>query len=615
MEAGCNSSQAQPPTKATPPGGTLGWVGPYQLVERLPYQGGPIEYLARQRGPLDFVRSCRLKLVPSPSHGGDRRVAEAVVREAKVVLRLDHPNIVRLYDLFEHGHNLVLAMEHFSSLSLGRLLELLVKQRKQLDESAVWHIAHCLFDALAHAHGVVDGAGNLSPVVHSDVRPSNIMVTVDGRVRLSGFGHARIGDSDDWTACGKIGNGASYAAPEQVQGRNFTERVDTFAAALTIWELLAGRSATPDGLGDVERMQYLYKREVEPLRGLRPDLPPLVTTAIDACLTVDPEERTIQAAEVAGCIAAAMDLRAGARALREAVVSLGAVWEGLAAGDPSASPVPRTGRSVPPSSSRRDRKPAFSVVVPSAAPLPNLMDAMPPWEEVTRVPEPPKSKLVDPPRPSPVNAIRAMSAPPPSRRGPTSLSPTSASALADTVPPTNRAPRSTRQWVMAVPLAMVVAVVTFAAVGTLTKQKAPAAAVQGMHATAASAAVPLVQRTAVTQPTVAAAVVEPTVPTPVEPSPAKEATASPAVEIEAPVPVDRAVLVVDAPPEGWVYVQGTMVGRTGQPIETACGKRFVRVGTQMDEHGMLGVSWLSQGQGVLLRCGKRHLVPATPPTH
>jgi hypothetical protein len=55
-----------------------------------------------------------------------------------------------------------------------------------------------------------------------------------------------------------------------------------------------------------------------------------------------------------------------------------------------------------------------------------------------------------------------------------------------------------------------------------------------------------------------------------------------------------------------------MAGKTGEPIETACGTRFVRVGTERDARGMHGVSWLSTGQGVLLRCGERLVVPATP---
>lgn len=585
MEAGFPTAK---PSKPTPPGGTLGWVGSYQLVERLPYQGGPIEYLARQRGPFGFERNCRLKLVPL--HDTDRRAAEAVAREAKVVLRLDHPSIVHVYDLFEHAGSLVLVMEHFSSLSLARLLELLAKQRKQLDESAVWHVAHRLFDALAHAHGVMDASGGSTPIVHSDVRPGNILIAADGRVRLAGYGFARLGD-EEATAGGQIGHGSSYVAPEQVQGRSLSERVDTFSAALIVWELLTGRSATPEGLADVERLRYLSARELDPLRALRRDVPPLVTTALDACLVVDAAERAIQAEEVAGCIAAAMDLRTGERALRDAVVSLGAMWEGLAAGDPSSSSAPRVGRSVPPPSVRR--KPAFSVVVPPPATATG--DALPPWDEVTRVPEAPKTRVVDPPQRSPSATIVSRSEPP--RPLARSLAPYTASTEEEPSPEPVRSRRGAPSWVMALPLAMVVGIVTFAAVGIMapSRTKAPAAS-----------------RVA---PAVSAAT-QPAAPVPTPPAPpartAETASPSPVAVRSAPVPRDRAVLVVQAPPEGWVYVQGAMAGKTGEPIETACGTRFVRVGTERDARGMHGVSWLSPGQGVLLRCGERLVVPATP---
>jgi serine/threonine-protein kinase len=555
-------------------------------VERLPYQGGPIEYLARQRGPFGFERNCRLKLVPL--HDADRRAAEAVAREAKVVLRLDHPSIVHVYDLFEHAGSLVLVMEHFSSLSLARLLELLAKQRKQLDESAVWHVAHRLFDALAHAHGVMDASGGSTPIVHSDVRPGNILIAADGRVRLAGYGFARLGD-EEATAGGQIGHGLSYVAPEQVQGRSLSERVDTFSAAVIIWELLTGRSATPEGLADVERLRYLSVRELDALRALRRDVPPLVTTALDACLVVDPAERAIQAEEVAGCIAAAMDLRTGERALRDAVVSLGAMWEGLAAGDPSSSSAPRVGRSVPPPAVRR--KPAFCVTPPPAVPG----DALPAWDEITRVPEPPKTRVVDPPQRSPSATIVSRSEPPRPLAG--SLAPYTASTEEEQPPKDVRPRRGAPSWVMALPLAMVVGIVTFATVGILapSRTKAPAAS---------------------QVPAVSVATLPTTAPVPAPPAPparsAQPANPSPVAVRSAPVPGDRAVLVVQAPPEGWVYVQGAMAGKTGEPIETSCGKRFVRVGTEVDARGMHGVSWLSPGQGVLLRCGERLVVPATP---
>jgi hypothetical protein len=567
----------------------LGWVGPYQLIERLPYQGGPIEYLARQRGPFGFERNCRLKLVPGPQ-GGDQRIAEAVAREAKIVLRLDHPSIVRMYDLFEHGQNLVLVMEHFSALSLARLLELLAKQRKQLDESAVWHTAHRLFDALAHAHGIVDSAGLPTPVVHSDVRPANVLVASNGRVRLAGFGFARHGEMDDATACGQIGHGASYVAPEQVRGGYLTERADTFSAALIVWELLAGRAATPEGMGDVDRLRYLSRRQLEPLRGLRPDLPPLVTTAIDACLTVDPAERTIQAAEVAGCIAAAMDLAAGERALRDAVVSLGAMWEGLAAGDPASSSAPRVGKSLPPSAKRGPGVLVPPLVAPSVMVAP-LRDAVPAWEEVTLVPEP-KSELVDPPRSSPSVTILTRNEPP--RDLAPSLAPLTANA--PEIPRENPQARPPRQWVLAVPVVMVAAVLTFAVFRTSAPSRGTATGNR------------VVAQTSATQPEPVAAAADPATSAA---APVQRPIAALPAEGSSPIPKDRAVIVVHGPPEGWVYLQGAVAGKTGEPIETSCGSRFLRVGTELDEHGMHGVTWLAQGRGVRLRCGEKLVLSAT----
>ena len=565
--------------KTSPPGGMLGWVGSYQLVERLPYRGGAIEYLARHRGPFGFERTCRLKLVPLPTHeGADTRAAEALVREAKIVMRLDHPAILKAHDLFEHEGNLVLVLEHFSSMTLGRLVELLGKNRKKLDEQVVWHVGHKLFDALAYAHSVADPA---APVVHSDVKPSNLLASTDGRVRLCGFGFAREAQSDETTACGLIGGGPTYVAPEQVQGRSVSERVDVYAAGLLMWELLTGLHATPDGLSDYDRLNHLASRQVESLRSLRPDLPPLVTTALDACLVSDPNMRTIQAEEVAGCIAAAMDLRAGATALRDTIGGLGAVWEQFAAGGPGSA---RTTRSVPPPASQRPGSLQAALPARNSARESELPD----WDDVTRVPAPSSSA------PRAPGVVRVSVAP--QSRNPamvSSVAPVTSPMAAMRDAPAPR-PRSGKlNWLLAIPVAMVAALITFAIAGPIRQPvdaPTPAAAPLGL---ASARRAPVVAPQPVRQ-TSAPLVVS-----------ARASAAAPPASI----PQDRAVLVVTAPPEGLVYVQGTVAGHTGERIETACGRRFVRVGAPA---GAAGVTWLSGGQGVLLKCGELREISATP---
>lgn len=377
--------------KSSAPGGTLGTVGAFQLLERLPRTREVREFLARQRGPGGFERICALKLA---SRGGsDRRAAEALEREAKVMMRLDHPNVVRFHDFFEHKDDIVLVLEHFSGLTLARLLELVRENGEPVDERIAWHVAHCLFEALAHAHGLVDAAGMTVPVIHRDVRPENVLVSSNGRVRLTGFSAAQDADSnEELTAFGAVIRVPSFVAPEQVRGLEATERSDAYAAALVVWELLTGRSATPEGLSEFDLLKALSMRQVEPLRALRPDIPALVTTALDLCLASDPQERRIRCEEVAGCIAAGLDAGDGALALRETIAKLGPAVQKLAGG---------VAASLPPSRRRQGSAPPLAHR-PEAITLPEQVQISPRMEAaVTAIPRAPSQPLSVPREPLP----------------------------------------------------------------------------------------------------------------------------------------------------------------------------------------------------------------------
>ena len=97
-------------------------------------------------------------------------------------------------------------------------------------------------------------------------------------------------------------------------------------------------------------------------------------------------------------------------------------------------------------------------------------------------------------------------------------------------------------------------------------------------------------------------------PPPADSSRVEEPEAGAAVANETPVPPNQAVLIVHAPPEGVVYLMGRPIGRTGQPIVTDCGQKFIRVGTTMGSGGLADVRWLAEGTSVTLRCGQRSVV-------
>jgi serine/threonine-protein kinase len=273
---------------------------------------------------MGFQRDCVLKLVPSPGASGDPGLAEELAHEAKICSTLNHPAVVRMFDFFEHGDNLVLVFEHFAGVSLARLLSHFRRRRQRVPDAAVWYLSHRLFGALAHAHALADEKGRRTPVIHRDVQPAHLIVSHDAHVRLAGFGIAKIAGTPGTTAIGFVKGTPAYMAPEQAAGERITERVDVYAAGLVVWEMLSGRSVRPPG--DVghgaELLKLIAGRRFDPIATLRRDIPREVAAAIDACLVPSANKRTIRCREVERWLEKVVDVEAGKKELRERLVQL-----------------------------------------------------------------------------------------------------------------------------------------------------------------------------------------------------------------------------------------------------------------------------------------------------
>src|SRR5216110_3112835 len=155
------------------------------------------------------------------------------VREAQAVARLNHPNIVQVYDFGEEGDIAYLVMEFIrgdelkSTLSTGR----------QFDRKECVRIMCELLDALEFAHE--------PGVVHRDIKPANVMLDSQGRAKLTDFGVARVTDSDrthaERTQAGTVVGTPAYMSPEQIQGQSIDRRTDIFSAGVILYQFLTGQ--------------------------------------------------------------------------------------------------------------------------------------------------------------------------------------------------------------------------------------------------------------------------------------------------------------------------------------------------------------------------------------
>ncbi len=205
-------------------------------------------------------------------------------REAQAVAILDHPNIVLPYDVGEYRERPYFAMQYVE----GQSLRDLIKAQNISVERAI-DIAIQICDGLraAHEHGIT----------HRDVKPANILVDLDNRVRIVDFGLASVAGADAVTRTGSIMGTVGYMSPEQLRGETADLRSDLFSVGVVVYELLTGRN--PFAADNEAALQLrLLERDPEPLSSLRPGIPSGLQTIVKRALAKNPAARYQSSAEM-----------------------------------------------------------------------------------------------------------------------------------------------------------------------------------------------------------------------------------------------------------------------------------------------------------------------------
>jgi serine/threonine-protein kinase len=197
----------------------------YHVRSRIAHGGMATVYLATDTR-LD--REVALKVMHADL-ARDAEFVERFIGEAKSVARLSHQNVVQVYDQGADGQYLYLAMEYVP----GRTLRALLRERGWFPWTEALDILDPVLAGLAAAHR----AG----IVHRDVKPENVLITPDGRVKVVDFGLARVSAAMGQTRSGVIIGSVAYIAPEQVTGAATDARTDVYAAGIMAFELMTGR--------------------------------------------------------------------------------------------------------------------------------------------------------------------------------------------------------------------------------------------------------------------------------------------------------------------------------------------------------------------------------------
>jgi serine/threonine-protein kinase len=280
---------AAPAAAGSAPAADIQRLGRYQLEREIGRGAMGIVYLGRDTA---INRMVAIKAIPLASEFSDAELVEArsrFFREAETAGRLNHPNIVTIYDVGEERGLAYIAMEYLK----GRHLSDYAKSDRLMEPRKVLDVIGRTADALGFAHK--------QQVVHRDIKPANLMYDPStDTLKITDFGIARLSGAGS-TRTGIVLGTPSFMSPEQLEGGTVTGHSDLFSLGVSLFQLLTGQLPfTADSMTGL--MQQIAEAPHPPLRAFRPDLPACVESVIDRALAKNPDARYDSGAHMAAAL-------------------------------------------------------------------------------------------------------------------------------------------------------------------------------------------------------------------------------------------------------------------------------------------------------------------------
>ena len=256
------------------------FAGRYRIIRRLGQGGMARVFLAQDES---LHREVAIKVL-SDRHSDDPHFIERFQREARAAARLNHPNIVQVYDQSQGGMSFIV-QEYVE----GETLKDLIRRESPLEPRRAITIALQILAALRVAHQ--------QGVVHRDVKPQNILMQTDGKAKVADFGIASAGGDTEMTEAGSIVGTAQYLAPEQARGLSVGPPADLYAVGIVLYEMLSGRVPFEGDTAVNVAMRHVQEAP-EPLTDRNPLVPVALEAVVMRALAKDPRQRYQSADEM-----------------------------------------------------------------------------------------------------------------------------------------------------------------------------------------------------------------------------------------------------------------------------------------------------------------------------
>jgi serine/threonine-protein kinase len=279
-------------------------VGRYALYGKIASGGMATVYFGRMLGAAGFTRTVAIKRL-HPHLAEEPDFVSMMIDEARLVARVQHPNVAQTLDVVTEGGELLIVMEYVAGESLARLMRAQTARQQQVPPPLVSSVIGGMLHGLHAAHEAKSDRGVPLGMVHRDVSPHNVLVGVDGMTRVIDFGVAKAAGRLQTTRAGVVKGKLPYMAPEQLAGQETSRLADIYAAGVVLWEMLTGRRMFKDDDEATLLAQVLAGPKDRPRRFV-PTLPAALDAVVMKALARDPGARFATAREMADALVRAV---------------------------------------------------------------------------------------------------------------------------------------------------------------------------------------------------------------------------------------------------------------------------------------------------------------------
>lgn len=261
----------------------------YRVQERIAVGGMAEVFKGVATSLRGFEKIVAIKRV-LPHLTRNRTFVRMFLDEARLSLHLNHANVAQVFDVGHADDAYFIVMEFIEGLDLGELMDVARYNDLLLPYEQAVYILSEVCKGLAYAHDKRDPKGEHLRIVHRDISPPNVLISMQGEIKIVDFGLAKARSQLETTDPGLVKGKFGYLSPEAAMGEEIDARTDIFAVGIVLWEMLAGKRLFL-GRNDQETLELVRRARVPALREHNPEVPERLERIVRKALARDPAER------------------------------------------------------------------------------------------------------------------------------------------------------------------------------------------------------------------------------------------------------------------------------------------------------------------------------------